>query len=103
MQLLHNRTFLIQEWTLVDLLRIYPVKNADQFIEVVKVLMPIAPRLYSVSSSPAAHGENEVHITVAKNQFLAEDEQRFGLCSEFLGDQPIHSPIIFYVHKDKNF
>ena len=88
---------------LVDLLRIYPVKDAVQFEEVVKILMPIAPRLYSVSSSPAAHGENEVHITVARIQFLAEDEQRFGLCSEFLGDLPVDSVITFYVHKDKNF
>jgi sulfite reductase (NADPH) flavoprotein alpha-component len=88
---------------LVDLLRIYPVQNTEQFVEFVKVLMPIAPRLYSVSSSPAAHGETEVHITVAKNQFLAEDEQRFGLCSEFLGDQPVNSKITFYVHKDKHF
>jgi sulfite reductase (NADPH) flavoprotein alpha-component len=88
---------------LVDLLRIYPVKDAAQFAEVVKILVSIAPRLYSVSSSPAAHGENEVHITVAKNQFLAEDEQRFGLCSEFLGDQPLNSAITFYVHKQKDF
>lgn len=88
---------------LVDLLRIYPVKNTDQFIEVLKLLMPIAPRLYSVSSSPVAHGENEVHITVARNQFLAQDEQRFGLCSEFLGDQPVGTAISFYVHKDKHF
>jgi sulfite reductase (NADPH) flavoprotein alpha-component len=88
---------------LVDLLRIYPVKDASQFEEVVKILMPIAPRLYSISSSAAAHGENEVHITVARNQFLAEDEQRFGLCSDFLGDLPVDSSITFYVHKDKNF
>ena len=88
---------------LVDLLRIYPVKDADQFEDVVKILMPIAPRLYSVSSSPAAHGENEVHITVAKDAFLSQDEQRYGLCSEFLGDLPAGSSITFYVHKDKNF
>ncbi len=88
---------------LVDLLRIYPLKNTGQFIEVLKSLMPIAPRLYSVSSSPAAHGENEVHITVARNQFLAQDEHRFGLCSEFLGDQPVGTTMSFYVHKDKNF
>ncbi len=88
---------------LVDLLRIYPLKDATQFEEVLKVLMPIAPRLYSVSSSPASHGENEVHITVARDQFLAEDEQRFGLCSEFLGDLPVDAAITFYVHKDRNF
>lgn len=88
---------------LVDLLRIYPVKDPVQFVEVVKILMPIAPRLYSVSSSPNGHGSNEVHITVARDRFLAQDEQRYGLCSEFLGDQPVNSNITFYVHKDKNF
>jgi len=88
---------------LVDLLRIYPVKDATQFAEAIKLLLPIAPRLYSISSSPAAHGTNEVHITVAKDRFLAEEEQRFGLCSEFLGDQPVNSPITFYVSRNKSF
>ena len=88
---------------LVDLLRIYPVKDAAQFVEVVKILMPIAPRLYSLASSLAGHGSNEVHIIVAKDRFLAQDEQRFGLCSEFLGDKPVNSAITFYVHRDKNF
>ncbi|PZR21251.1 MAG: sulfite reductase [Citrobacter freundii] len=88
---------------LVDLLRIYPVKDAEQFREVLQILIPIAPRLYSVASSPEAHGKNEVHITVARDRFLAQDEQRYGLCSEFLGDQPVSSSLTFYVHKDKNF
>lgn len=88
---------------LVDLLRIYPTRDAAQFEQVIKILMPIAPRLYSVASSPAAHGTNEVHITVARDRFLAQDEQRYGLCSEFLGDQPVQSSLTFYVHKDKRF
>jgi sulfite reductase (NADPH) flavoprotein alpha-component len=88
---------------LVDLLRIYPVKHANQFAEVMGILMPIAPRLYSIASSPEAHGETEVHITVARDRFLAQDEQRYGLCSEFLGELPIGSTISFYVHKDKHF
>jgi sulfite reductase (NADPH) flavoprotein alpha-component len=88
---------------LADLLRIYPVKNATQFEEIIKILMPLAPRLYSVSSSAAAHGSSEVHITVARNRFLALDEQRFGLCSEFLGDVPKGTKLTFYVHKNKNF
>lgn len=88
---------------LVDLLRIYPVSDAEQFLDVLKILMPIAPRLYSIASSRAAHGDNEIHITVARDRFLALDEQRFGLCSEFLGDRPVNSMLTFYVHKDKNF
>ncbi len=88
---------------LVDLLRIYPVKNPAQFEEVIKILTPIAPRLYSLASAPAAHGENEVHITVSKNTFVTDDERRYGLCSEFLGDQPVDTAITFYVHKNKAF
>ena len=87
---------------LVDLLRIYPVKNAEQFIEVVKILSPIAPRLYSIASAPAVQ-ESEVHIIVARNRFLAQDEQKFGLCSDFLGDQPNGTPLSFYVHKNRAF
>jgi len=87
---------------LVDLLRIYPVKNAEQFIEVVKILSPIAPRLYSIASAPAVQ-ENEVHILVARNWFLAQDEQKYGLCSDFLGDQPNGTSISFYVHKNRAF
>jgi sulfite reductase (NADPH) flavoprotein alpha-component len=43
------------------------------------------------------------HVCIPFPHHLAEDEQRFGLCSEFLGDQPVNSSIIFYVHKDKHF
>ncbi|MET0636979.1 MAG: sulfite reductase, partial [Chitinophagaceae bacterium] len=88
---------------LVDLLRIYPVAGADQFREVIKILLPISPRLYTVASSPSRHGNNEVHITVARDRFLSQDEQRYGLCSEFLGDQPVGSRLTFYVHREKNF
>jgi sulfite reductase (NADPH) flavoprotein alpha-component len=87
---------------LVDLLRIYPVKSAEQFIEIIKILSPIAPRLYSIASAPAVQ-ENEVHIIVARNRFLAQDEQKFGLCSDFLGDQPANMAISFYVHKNRAF
>lgn len=88
---------------LFDLLRIYPVKDAAQFVKVVKILIPIAPRLYSIASSPNAHGSQEVHIIVARDRFMAQDEQRFGLCSEFLGDKPVQSSITFYVHRQRDF
>jgi sulfite reductase (NADPH) flavoprotein alpha-component len=87
---------------LVDLLRIYPVKDATQFVEVVKILSPIAPRLYSIASSPSAHSE-EIHLTVAKNRFYAQDEQKYGLCSEFLGDLPVGTVINFYIHRNRAF
>jgi len=87
---------------LVDLLRIYPAKEPAQVEEFIKLLSPIAPRLYSISSSPAAHN-NELHLTVSRNSFRVEDEQRFGLCSEFLGELPVGTEITFYIHKNRAF
>lgn len=87
---------------LVDLLRIYPVKEPAQMEEFIRNLSSIAPRLYSISSSPAAHN-NELHLTVSRNSFRVEDEQRFGLCSEFLGELPVDTEITFYIHKNRAF
>jgi sulfite reductase (NADPH) flavoprotein alpha-component len=87
---------------LIDLLKIYPVKDASQFEEVIKILLPIAPRLYTISSSPNAH-PNEIHVTVAKNSFMVDEEQRFGVCSEFLGDLPVGTKLRFYIHKNRAF
>ena len=87
---------------LKDLLRIYPVKDAAQGAEVLKLLKSIAPRLYSISSSPAAH-EGELHLTVGKHAFLLQDEQHFGLCSEFMGELSTGTAIRFYIHKNRAF
>ena len=87
---------------LKDLLRIYPVKEPSLFTEIIKILNPIAPRLYSISSSPAVHAD-EVHITVGKHRFFAEGEERFGLCSEFLGVLPVGTELKFYIHKNRAF
>lgn len=87
---------------LIDLLRIFPLKSNEQFVDVIQFLFPVAPRLYTISSSPAAH-EREIHITVSKKSFVYQNEQRFGLCSEFLGDMKNGSLLRFYIHKNKNF
>lgn len=87
---------------LLDLLKIYPVKDAAQFQEVVGILEPTAPRLYSISSSPEAHG-GEVHITVAKDTFIVNGETKHGLCSDALSQLSIDQPLEFYVHKNAQF
>lgn len=87
---------------LTDLLRIYPVKDALQFEEVIAILEPIAPRLYSVSSSPEAHS-GEVHITVARDSFRINNEMKYGLCSDYLIGLPADQPLNFYVHKNSQF
>lgn len=87
---------------LLDLLKIYSVKDSAQFEEVIAVLEPITPRLYSISSSPEAHS-GEVHITVAKDVFCVNEETKYGLCSDHLAVLPVDTEIEFYVHKNSEF
>lgn len=88
---------------LVDLLKIYPVKDVQQFHEVIGILEPITPRLYSISSSPEAHS-GEIHITVARDTFYINQEAKFGLCSDYLSQHlSPDSEIEFYVHKNIQF
>lgn len=87
---------------LLDLLKIYPVRDAAQFDEVIDLLEPNAPRLYSVSSSPEAHA-GEVHLTVALDKFVVNEEIKFGLCTDLLCQLTPGESIDFYVHKNSQF
>ncbi len=87
---------------LLDLLKIYPVKDTAQFHAVVAVLEPIAPRLYSISSSPEAH-PGEIHLTVARDAFEINAEIKYGLCSDGLSQRPPGETIEFYVHHNSQF
>jgi len=87
---------------LLDLLKIYPLKDTDRFDELIDILEPIAPRLYSISSSPEAHN-GEIHLTVAKDRFTVNDEQKCGLCSDYLTALPEDTKFDFYIHKNAQF
>ncbi len=87
---------------LLDLLRLHPVKDGTQFLEILKILEPIAPRLYSIASSPEAHS-GEVHITVAKNSFKVSDEIKNGLASDFLSHLDGSNELKFYVSPNNQF
>ncbi len=87
---------------LLDLLRIYPLKSNDHFEQLIEILEPVAPRLYSISSSPEAHS-GEVHITVARDKFHVNDEWKCGLCSDYLSQLPVDDNIEFYIHKNSQF
>ena len=87
---------------LLNLVKIYPVKDEAQFEEVVDILDQITPRLYSIASSLAAH-ENEVHLTVVKNCFTVNNEVLQGLCSHYLANLPADASFDFYIHKNSEF
>lgn len=87
---------------LIDLLRVYPVQNPLQFHDVVNILEPITPRLYSIASSPEAHS-GELHITVAKNNFNINNEIKYGLTSDFLAQLAPGNTLHFYIHPNAQF
>ena len=87
---------------LTDLLKIYPPKDVAQFEEALLFLNPIAPRLYTIASSPQAHS-GEVHMTVVKDRFYKNDELKFGLCSKYLGEVKVDNELRFFIQKNKRF
>jgi sulfite reductase (NADPH) flavoprotein alpha-component len=66
----------------IDLLRRHPV--GWDAAQLVAALRPLAPRLYSIASSPKAVGEDEVHLTVAVVNYHAQGGEHFGAASSFL-------------------
>lgn len=87
---------------LMDLLKIYPLKDAEQFEKVISILEPTAPRLYSISSSPEAHS-GEVHLTVARNTFQVNGALKYGLCSDYFCQLSEDNTFEFYIHKNQQF
>ncbi|HUS03865.1 MAG TPA: flavodoxin domain-containing protein, partial [Chitinophagaceae bacterium] len=84
------------------LLKTYPPKDVAQSEEVLTLLNPIAPRLYTIASSPLAHTD-EIHITVQKDEFDVNGQIKFGLCSEYLSEIKQEDEIPFFVQKNKRF
>ncbi|MCZ8089948.1 MAG: flavodoxin domain-containing protein [Flavobacterium sp.] len=86
---------------LLDVITKYQPKKV-KLEEIVALLHPIAPRLYSISSSSEAH-DGQVHLTVNLNIFKVGDEIKSGLASQFLADFPLETELEFYIHKNQNF
>lgn len=75
---------LVQRTPIVDVLHQFPAKLTAE--QLVSLLRPLTPRLYSISSSPAEVGE-EVHLTVGVVRFEYEGRARSGAASSFLADR----------------
>lgn len=66
-----------------DLLQQYPSTiNEEQFAA---ILLPLQPRLYSIASSLEAHPE-EVHLTVGRVVYEANQREHRGVASNFIAD-----------------
>jgi sulfite reductase (NADPH) flavoprotein alpha-component len=87
---------------LVDLLNDWPF--APQKPEdLLKFLPRLAPRLYSISSSPAAH-PGRVHTTVSVVRYRAHDRDRGGVCSTLLADRvQVGDRLPIYIQPNQKF
>lgn len=87
---------------LAHLLQIYPLPPGTPPEAVIGLLEPVAPRLYSISSAPAAH-EGTIHLTVSKDRFQLNGQEQYGLCSGYLSGLNEGDELSFYVHPNKAF
>ncbi|MEO6003267.1 MAG: sulfite reductase subunit alpha [Opitutus sp.] len=73
-------------------------------VDFVKLLRRLQPRLYSISSSPAAHA-GQVHLTVGAVRYEKNGRGRKGVCSTFLADrtQAGATRVGVYIHSNKAF
>ena len=86
---------------ILDLLEDFPFPFTAQ--ELTETLRIFPPRMYSISSSQAAVGD-EVHITVAAVRYSLKGRKRGGACSTYLADQiEIDSQVSLFVEKNIAF
>jgi sulfite reductase (NADPH) flavoprotein alpha-component len=69
--------------------------------ELVSHLKKLAPRLYSIASSPAAH-HSSVHLTISIVRYETNRRKRKGVCSTFLADRA-QQKIGTFVHRSPHF
>lgn len=92
----------LEKADLIDILKQNAKPETVTIEALIEILLPIAPRLYSISSSLEAH-DGQVHLTVNLNTFKVGDSVKTGLASQFLADYPIDTELEFYIHKNQNF
>lgn len=100
--LLFETTINFEKADLIAILKQYSKPESLKIEALIEILLPIAPRLYSISSSAEAH-DGQIHLTVNLNKFIVDDEVKTGLASQFLADYPTDTELEFYIHKNQNF
>lgn len=89
-------------YNLIPLLEAWPPPADFTVDELVNMLEPITPRLYSIASSPQAYPD-EVHLTVSRHTFLTPSGVGYGKASDYLSGLKLHSTLPFYIHPNASF
>ncbi|TGM77110.1 sulfite reductase flavoprotein subunit alpha [Leptospira levettii] len=85
------------------LLTLYPSDTKLEIQTLVDILEPIVPRYYSIASSPSAHGEEEVHLTVAEVEIETFTGIKSGFCSGFLASLKEGDTVPFFIQRNNSF
>jgi sulfite reductase (NADPH) flavoprotein alpha-component len=85
----------------IDLLRRY--RAAWRAEDLLAALRPLAPRLYSIASSPRAVGEEEVHLTVARVGYEAYGTPHWGAASAFLSALEEDATVPVFIEANDRF
>jgi sulfite reductase (NADPH) flavoprotein alpha-component len=92
----------IHERGLIDLVYECPDVLRDP-VDLVAMLPRLSPRLYSISSSPVAHGM-EIHTTVAVVRYRSHNRERGGVCSTMFADRTAPDyRLPIYIQPNKRF
>jgi NADPH-dependent sulfite reductase flavoprotein alpha-component len=94
----------LKEWLwgrqLVDLLHAFPV-DIDT-AQLLVLLKPLQPRLYSISSSPKVTPD-QVHLTVSTVRYRCNERARSGVCSGFLADRAQQGLVPIFTQRSAHF
>lgn len=87
---------------LIDLVAEHPLRGGEA-AELAKILRPLAPRLYSIASSPRATPD-EVHLTVRVVTYESRGRARGGVVSRMLADAThAEARVAVYLHRNTAF
>ena len=87
---------------MIDLLDDHPGVLREP-ADLIAMLPSLAPRLYSISSSPNTHS-NEIHTTVAVVRYSSHSRKRGGVCSTLLSERKCIGELLpIYIQPNKRF
>ena len=85
---------------LLDLLRDFPISLGAH--QLVSLLKPLQPRLYSISSS-AKVTPTQVHLTMSTVRYQHGEQIRGGVCSTFLADRAAATGARLFIQRTTHF
>ncbi|BFI91015.1 assimilatory sulfite reductase (NADPH) flavoprotein subunit [Enterobacterales bacterium endosymbiont of Anomoneura mori] len=91
----------VKKTPIIEMLYEKPIKI--EFKNLIKILRPLKPRLYSISSSQLEN-ENEVHITVNVIKYKINNHIRYGSASSYISNRLNEDDYInIFIQENKNF